>query len=242
MPAPRSPFQTGTSEPTFQGSTQRLSLRDEPLTAEKFIVVVRHGLTTWNENKRIQGDSDEATLTPFGEEQAERVRQALSHKHFDSCFVSPIQRAYKFAQIIWGDRNYPLIPYERLKEANLGWLQGMSNADAARDHPEEFKLWRERPADFWLDKHHNPLNEVFERAKEVWADVLAAEGTSHLLVTHKSIMRAMMCVALGLPTSSFRAVEINNGGVSIFRINTKGEPMLVNLNMTAHMHAKDVIY
>ena len=49
------------------------------------------------------------------------------------------------------------------------------------------------------------------------ADILAAEGHSHLLVTHKSLMRAMMCVALGLPTASFRAVEIHNGGVSVFR-------------------------
>ena len=54
MPAPRSPFQTGGTSPELTGGTLRLTLREEPLKAEKYIVVVRHGLTTWNESKRIQ--------------------------------------------------------------------------------------------------------------------------------------------------------------------------------------------
>ena len=39
----------------------------------------------------------------------------------------------------------------------------------------------------------------------------------HLLVTHKSILRAHLCVALGLPPSSFRAFDVNNGGICTFR-------------------------
>ena len=42
-----------------------------------------------------------------------------------SCFASPIQRAWQFAEIVWADRDGPLIPMSNLKEAHLGWLQGM---------------------------------------------------------------------------------------------------------------------
>jgi broad specificity phosphatase PhoE len=49
------------------------------------------------------------------------------------------------------------------------------------------------------------------------AEVLEAEGSCHLLVTHKSILRAHLCVALGLPPTSFRAFDINNGGICTFR-------------------------
>ena len=49
------------------------------------------------------------------------------------------------------------------------------------------------------------------------ADILEAPGSNHLIVTHKSMMRAFLCTALALPPTSFRAVDIHNGGVSIFK-------------------------
>jgi serine/threonine-protein phosphatase PGAM5 len=40
----------------------------------------------------------------------------------------------------------------------------------------------------------------------------------------------------------FRAVDVNNGGISVFYINTRGEPMLQSLNMTSHLHVDGVYY
>ncbi len=37
------------------------------------------------------------------------------------------------------------------------------------------------------------------------------------MVTHKSILRALLCVALNLPPVSFRAFDIHNAGVCTFR-------------------------
>ena len=54
LPPPRSPFQTGGTLPGTSGGNKRLTLREKPLPIEKQVVVVRHGLTTWNESKRIQ--------------------------------------------------------------------------------------------------------------------------------------------------------------------------------------------
>jgi hypothetical protein len=49
------------------------------------------------------------------------------------------------------------------------------------------------------------------------AEILLAEGSAHLVVTHKSILRALLCVAMGLPKTAFRAVDVNNGGICVFR-------------------------
>lgn len=49
------------------------------------------------------------------------------------------------------------------------------------------------------------------------ADVLEAPGRQHLVVTHKYILRALICVSLGLPPTSFRAFDVNNGGICTFR-------------------------
>ena len=71
---------------------------------------------------------------------------------------------------------------------------------------------------------------------------MEADGAAHLVVTHKSILRAFVCTALGLDPSSFRAVDVNNGGVCVFRVNMNAEPMLTGLNFTTHLHQKGIRY
>ena len=53
--APRSPFNTGSMDITTAGATA--SLCGHSIPAEKTIVVLRHGMTTWNEEQRIQASS-----------------------------------------------------------------------------------------------------------------------------------------------------------------------------------------
>ena len=48
-----------------------------------------------------------------------------------SCFTSPITRAARFAELAWGDRQAPLLELPTLKEAHLGWLQGMRQGNAS---------------------------------------------------------------------------------------------------------------
>jgi len=55
QPAPRSPFNTGSMDITTAGATA--SLCGHAIPAEKTIVILRHGMTTWNEEQRIQAKS-----------------------------------------------------------------------------------------------------------------------------------------------------------------------------------------
>ena len=64
LQAPRSPFNTGSMDITTAGAT--VSLADKPLQNEKQIIIVRHGLTTWNEQHRIQVRGDRLHLCCVG--------------------------------------------------------------------------------------------------------------------------------------------------------------------------------
>ena len=74
------------------------------------------------------------------------------------------------------------------------------------------------------------------------AEILREPGESHLVVTHKSMTRALMGVALGLPPTGFRFLQIGNGSVSVWRINKQAKPILVTLNLTAHISRDDIFY
>nr|CAD1843444.1 unnamed protein product [Ananas comosus var. bracteatus] len=182
----------------FKGATT--SLTNELLSSAKKVTLVRHGLSSWNEESRVQST----------------------------------------AELIWHGREQPLIFLDSLKEAHLFFLEGMTNADAKKKYPELYTKWREDPANFHVEGVY-PIRRLWGTAREAWKEILFSPGESFLVVTHKSILRALICTALGLGPERFRSIDVNNGGISTFTINKRGEAMLQSLNMTAHMSYKEVL-
>lgn len=79
------------------------------------------------------------------------------------------------------------------------------------------------------------MHEVFERARQAWQDIIEHPADVALVVSHKSVLRAMFCVAMGLGPDGFRALDVHNAGVSIFWVNKNAEAMLQNMNLTTHL-------
>lgn len=217
-----------------------ISLAPHPLSSPKKVTIVRHGLSSWNFESRVQGSSDLSVLTDAGEKQAERCREALANMHFDQCFASPISRAKSTAEIMWQGREEPIIFLDSLKEAHLFFLEGLTNVDAKQRYPKEYTKWREDPVNFTVNGVY-PIRKLWGTATEAWDQILSTPGNSFLVVTHKSILRALVCTALGLGPERFRAFDVNNGGICVFNFNKRGEAMVQSLNMTAHMYS-DHIY
>ncbi|PSS24641.1 2-carboxy-D-arabinitol-1-phosphatase precursor [Actinidia chinensis var. chinensis] len=217
-----------------------ISVTQKLMSAPKKVTIVRHGLSSWNEESRVQGSSNLSILTETGVQQAERCRKALANIHFDQCFSSPISRAKSTAEVLWHGKEEPLVFLDSLKEAHLFFLEGMRNVDARQIYPKEYKTWREDPSNFIVNGVY-PVRKLWETANEAWKEILFTPGDHFLVVTHKSMLRALICTALGLGPERFRAVDVNNGGICVFNFNRRGEAVLQSLNMTAHMYS-DHIY
>ncbi|KAJ8761548.1 hypothetical protein K2173_004324 [Erythroxylum novogranatense] len=224
----------------FERATLPL-LTEKLLSSTKKVTLIRHGLSSWNEEGRVQGSSNLSILTETGVKQAERCRRALANIHFDQCFSSPISRAKSTAEVIWEGREQPLVFLDSLKEAHLYFLEGMKNVDAKEKYPKEYTTWREDPANFNVNGIY-PVRKLWGTAREAWNEILLSPGGNFLVITHKSILRALICTALGLGPERFRATDVNNGGICIFNFNKKGEAMLQALNMTAHMYGDHVYF
>ncbi|KAH1208197.1 putative 2-carboxy-D-arabinitol-1-phosphatase [Glycine max] len=246
----------------YDFSKATTSLTNEFISSPKKVTLLRHGLSTWNSESRIQmfhiqhhllhmpstvikliicvqGSSDLSVLTEVGEEQAKRCKKALENIYFDQCFASPISRAKQTAEIIWQGREKPLVYLDSLKEISLYHLEGMKNADAKQIYPKEYTIWREDPANFIMNGRY-PVRDLWKAAKDCWKEMLLSPGESFLVVTHKSLLRALTCTALGLGPERFRSIDINNGGICVFNFNVRGEAMLDALNTTAHMYSDHV--
>ena len=57
------------------------------------LLLVRHGLSSFNKERRIQGRDDLSNLSEEGHEQARRLGASLKDVNFDAVYSSRLQRA-----------------------------------------------------------------------------------------------------------------------------------------------------
>ena len=64
------------------------------------LIFVRHGLSSFNKEGRIQGRNDLSKLTKEGQLQAEAAGKTISSIPIDAIYSSPLQRASETTKII----------------------------------------------------------------------------------------------------------------------------------------------
>lgn len=90
------------------------------------VYLVRHGVTHWNQQKRLQGEA-EVPLSAKGVAQAELLSVAISDAKIDQMYSSPRVRAISTSKIILRDRSEtPFCVDERLSEIKFGDVSGMT--------------------------------------------------------------------------------------------------------------------
>ncbi|MBI2630820.1 histidine phosphatase family protein [Candidatus Nomurabacteria bacterium] len=82
------------------------------------IIFEAHGTTFDNEARLASGHNDVA-LSPFGEQQSKDMGERHKNEYFKAIFCSDLQRAYKSAEIAFGDK-FPIVKDARLRECDYG--------------------------------------------------------------------------------------------------------------------------
>lgn len=89
------------------------------------ILFVRHGKTSWNKEKKMQGNVD-IPLSEEGIIHAEKMAEKLKNKKIDIAFCSPLERARQTFEIINKSREeeIPVLYEEALTERNYALFEG----------------------------------------------------------------------------------------------------------------------
>ncbi|MGN7761801.1 histidine phosphatase family protein [Paenibacillus sp. 22594] len=92
------------------------------------IGLIRHGLTDWNAEGRIQGQSD-IPLNDEGRRQAEMLGDRLLQETYrwDFCITSSLSRAAETGSIVAAKLGIPMLePDDRIRERAYGQVEGMT--------------------------------------------------------------------------------------------------------------------
>ena len=221
------------------------------------IILVRHGKSTYNQERRIQGRLDKSILTEAGRSGALQVGDTLSSIAFDAAYTSPLQRAKETAEIILSRLTNPpqLQPTDQLMEIDLPLWEGMLRQDAIDKFPEAYQQWQKQPDKFSMklpsadgEIEHFPVLAVFASARQFWKDILSRHRDETILVVgHNGINRALIATASEISPDYYQSIQQSNCGISVINFGTspvitdeQADPkkkfavQLESLNLTAH--------
>lgn len=99
--------------------------------------LLRHGQSTWNLEKRLQGQTLHVPLTELGISQAEQARDRLTAHRLTAVWSSDQVRALQTAQIVASPHGLPVTQTPRLREQGLGELEGRYYSELRPEHTPE---------------------------------------------------------------------------------------------------------
>jgi broad specificity phosphatase PhoE len=218
------------------------------------LVLVRHGLSSFNLERRIQGRDDLSSLTDQGMEQARSVGEALAELPLAAAYSSPLRRARHTAETLLRRQGHGLEPEldDNLLEIDLAPWTGLRVSELRERDPEGERLWRHAPEQLELRRldgtPYRPVPELMEQAGRFLDGLLERHGdpldplapaSTVLVVAHNAILRCLLLRMLGLPAGSFRRLRLDNASISVLNLVRGGggalEVQIESLNTTAHL-------
>jgi probable phosphoglycerate mutase len=183
---------------------------------------MRHGQSTFNAEGRFEGCCNEPVLTPAGIATAMAAAVYLQDANLEAIITSPLRRASRTAVRIFlrlrrrltEGPSFRIDPH--LREIDVPQWEGWPLASLRVEFYEQYRNWRERPHLFHLPEQPPPVPALFERARQLWGDLLGRfAGGNVLLVTHSGTSRALISTALGIAAERFHQMQQSNGGISV---------------------------
>lgn len=143
-----------------------------------FVILVRHGETEWNRERRWQGWAD-PPLNALGRRQAAELAERLRETPFDAVYSSDLRRAHETALIVAEPHEVPVAADRGLREIDVGSWSGLTK-------PEIEERFGGERVDGETNEQHR------ERVLAAAARIVSVHpGERILLVTHGGTMRVL---------------------------------------------------
>ena len=200
------------------------------------LILVRHGETEWNSDKRIQGSVD-VPLSEAGRAQAEALARAMEEEGLrpDRVYTSDLQRSSETGRIVAARLHAPAPQASPLlRELDCGEWEGRLIDDLRQNEPALYETWLDDPA-FPLPGGESVL-QLRARAERFFAEKEEELGASRrvLIVAHGLMNRMILSLLLKLDPQQSRYFSQDNTAVNVF--NWRGPRVYCDVwNRTCHL-------
>jgi len=197
------------------------------------LLFVRHGQSTWNGERRIQGQLD-PPLSALGEEQASCVAERLEGADLVGFYASDLQRCRDTAAPIAEKLAMRPVTLRTLREVDLGRWEGKTREELMREYPAEWERWTREPS--WDIVPGGEGSEPFEKRVHRVVNRLFDKHASGdvLVVTHGGVIQVALGMVAGRGSNGLFPFLIENGSLTVLQ--RSGDRLLVtSVNDICHL-------
>lgn len=178
------------------------------------VILVRHGETGWNAERRIQGGSSDTPLNETGKKQAESLALRLRPEKLQVIYSSPLQRARNTAQTIARYHQLEVKTEPSLKEIEVGELEGVTVVEIGK-RLDQLLTTESRGEALPQMPGGESLAEVQQRAWDTIQHLVSQHPEGVLVVvSHYFVILTIVCAALNLPLSQIGRLRLGAGSIS----------------------------
>ena len=156
----------------------------------RLYVIARHGESTLNHERRVNGDpSVPVTLTAKGRDESRLLGQQLAHLPLDVCVHSRFGRTRETAEIALAGRAVPFETEPLLDDIDIGRLEGKTLDD--------YRAWKDAHTRDDAFPGGESLNDAARRYAHAYRKLLERPESRLLVVTHEIPLRYAINAADG---------------------------------------------
>jgi len=166
------------------------------------LLLVRHAETAWHHENRYAGSSD-VPLTERGHRQAAQLAQWASGREIGAVYCSDLSRAVLTATPVAVATGAELHTDNRLREVDFGRGEGLTASEMRVEFPAAHSAFEANPARSPLPGGESGT-AALDRAWPVLSGIAGERGAPTLVVMHSTLLRLVLCRALGIDPDNYR--------------------------------------
>lgn len=193
------------------------------------LVLIRHGVTEWNIEKRYCGHRD-IGLSTKGKSQVELLSNRFNTVRFDKVYCSNRKRAMQTARILF--KQVRIIPDRGLREINFGVLEGLKHEEIMEKYTDTYKRWLKDSFKNNIPKAE-PMDAFKKRVENTLWDIIRSNPNKTIAVVCHGGVIGIFVNGILKNRNFWRCVP---SPASITMVEyEKGKPRLKKFNDTAHL-------
>lgn len=185
--------------------------------------LIRHGQTDWNEERRVQGQS-ESKLTELGIEQARSLGERLKELNFDKLYCSSSLRTRQTAEHAFSNRIQDVTYLDSLREIFLGPWEGRLYGEIEAEDPDSFRHFWHEPHLFSV-KGAETFYDMQKRAISTLAKISEESQQQRIaVISHGALIKTVLAHIEKLPMDQlWKPPLMHNCAQSVIEMNSEGE-------------------
>ena len=178
------------------------------------IYLIRHGRTAWNRRKIFRGRAD-VDLDELGQTQARCVAEALREVKLRRIYTSPLARTRETAAPLAEAKEVAARVDHAFTDIDYGTWTARSEKEVLASFPNLYERWKTQPHTIEFPDGES-LQMVRSRAADRLRELAHQDRQMDIaVVTHRVVLKVLLCEARGLDNSHFWNVRVDPAGISI---------------------------